>query len=218
MRRRGFLAVLAVLAVLPVLAAPGGLELVKPRRARFEEVGDAVLMTVDLPELLLTRDGDAMASLESAFRTRLDFEITLHRAGHGEAIEHRRVIVFIQWDPWKERYMVETREADRPATRRYFAGRDDAIVAAVRLDRVRIARAGALERGPKAVYHATVVGQRNRIEKGLLSPEDGDGDGRGQGRDLSVFSRWVGIFIRATQSAEKTVAIKTSPAFYLVPR
>lgn len=215
MRRRGFL---ALALATPVMAAPGGLELVKPRRARFEEVGDAVLMTVDLPELLLTRDADAMASLESAFRTRLDFEIALHRTGQSEAIERRRVVVFIQWDPWKERYMVETKEADRTATRRYFVGRDDAIVAAVRLDRVRIASVATLERGPKAIYYATVVGQRNRIEKGLLSPEDGDSDGRGQGRDLSVFSRWVGIFIRATQSAEKTVAIKTNPAFYLVPR
>lgn len=217
MRRRALLrAGLALGLALPVMAAPGGLELLKPRRAKFEEVGDSVLMTADLPELLLTRDGDAMASLESAFRTRLDYEIALYRAGQTDPVELRRVTVFIQWDPWKERYVVETKEADRTATRRYFAGRDEAIVAAIRLDRVRIARASALERGPKAVYFATVVGQRNPIEKGLLSPEDSDG--RGQGRDLSVFSRWVGIFIRATQSAEKTVAIKTTPAFYLVPR
>jgi hypothetical protein len=214
-RRRGFL---CLVAATPLMAAPGGLELLKPRRARFEEVGDSVLMTADLPELLLTRDTDAMASLESAFRTRLEYEISLYRAGQSEPVEQRRVTVYIQYDPWKERFVVETQETGRTATRRYFADRDDAIVAAIRLERVRIARAGALERGPRAVYFATVVGQRNPIEKGLLSPEDGDGDGRGQGRDLSVFSRWVGIFIRATQSAEKTVAIKTSPAFYLVPR
>ena len=64
----------------------------------------------------------------------------------------------------------------------------------------------------------TAVDQRNPTERGLLPPEEGDGDGRGQGRDLSVFSRWVGIFIRATQVAEKTVAVKSTPAFYLVPR
>lgn len=212
MRRRGFF---WVLAALPLLTAAGGLELLKPRRAKFEEVGDSVLMTAELPELLLIRDIDAMASLESAFRTRLEYELSLYRAGQSDPIEQRRVTVYIQWDPWKERYVVETQEQGRTATRRYFADRDEAIVAAIRLDRVRIARASALERGPKAVYFATVVGQRNPIEKGLLSSDD---DGRGQGRDLSVFSRWVGIFIRATQSAEKTVAIKTSPAFYLVPR
>jgi len=214
-RRRGFF---ALLAALPLMSGAGGLELLKPRRAKFEEVGDSVLMTAELPELLLLRDDDAMASLESAFRTRLEYEVALYRAGQSEPIELRRVTVLIQWDPWKERYVVETKEPDRTATRRYFVGRDEAIAAAVTLDRVRVARASALERGPKAVYFTTVVGQRNPIEKGLLSPEEGDGDGRGQGRDLSVFSRWVGIFIRATQSAEKTVAIKTSPAFYLVPR
>lgn len=212
MRRRGFF---GLLAALPLLTAAGGLELLKPRRAKFEEVGDSVLMTAELPELLLTRDADAMASIESAFRTRLEYEVSLYRAGQSDPIEQRRVTVYIQWDPWKERFVVETQEQGRSPTRRYFADRDEAIVAAIRLDRVRIARASALERGPKAIYFATVVGQRNPIEKGLLSADD---DGRGQGRDLSVFSRWVGIFIRATQSAEKTVAIKTSPAFYLVPR
>ena len=215
MRRRG---VLGLVAALPLLTAAGGLELLKPRRARFEEVGDSVLMTVDLPELLLLRDADAMASLDSAFRTRLEYELSLYRAGQSDPVEQRRVTVYIQWDPWKERFVVETQEQGRSPTRRYFIDRDEAIVAAIRLDRVRLARASALERGPKAVYFATVVGQRNPIEKGLLAPDEGEGDGRGQGRDLSVFSRWVGIFIRATQSAEKTVAIKTSPAFYLVPR
>jgi len=212
-RRRGFL---GLVAALPLLTGAGGLELLRARRARFEEVGDAVLMTIALPELLLTRDLDAMASLESAFRTRLEYEITLYRAGQAEPIAVRRVTVQIQWDPWKERYLVETKEPERSAMRRYFVGRDEAILAAVTLDRLRVARASALERGPRAVYFATVVGQRNPIEKGLLSPEEGDG--RGQGRDLSVFSRWVGIFIRATQVAEKTVAVKTTPAFYLVPR
>ncbi|MBK7823713.1 hypothetical protein [Nannocystis sp.] len=215
MRRRGFL---GLVAALPLLTAAGGLELLKPRRARFEEVGDSVLMTVDLPELLLLRDADAMASLDSAFRTRLEYELSLYRAGQSDPVEQRRVTVYIQWDPWKERFVVETQEQGRSPTRRYFIDRDEAIVAAIRLDRVRLARASALDRGPKAVYFATVVGQRNPIEKGLLAPDEGEGDGRGQGRDLSVFSRWVGIFIRATQSAEKTVAIKTSPAFYLVPR
>ncbi len=215
MRRRGFL---GLAAALPLLCAAGGLELLKPRRARFEEVGDAVLMTVDLPELLLIRDADAMASLDSAFRTRLEYELSLYRAGQSDPVEQRRVTVYIQWDPWKERFVVETQEQGRSPTRRYFIDRDEAIVAAIRLDRVRLARASALERGPKAVYFATVVGQRNPIERGPLAPDEGEGDGRGQGRDLSVFSRWVGIFIRATQSAEKTVAIKSSPAFYLVPR
>ena len=64
MRRRALL--LAGLS-LPLLGATG-LELLRNRRARFEEVGDGVLMTVGLPELLSTRDDDAMASLELGVR------------------------------------------------------------------------------------------------------------------------------------------------------
>lgn len=52
MRRRALL--LAGLS-LPLLGA-SGLELLRNRRARFEEVGDGVLMTVAMPELLPTRD------------------------------------------------------------------------------------------------------------------------------------------------------------------
>jgi hypothetical protein len=123
-RRRGFF---GLLAALPLLTAAGGLELLKPRRAKFEEVGDSVLMTAELPELLLTRDADAMASIESAFRTRLEYEVSLYRAGQSDPIEQRRVTVYIQWDPWKERFVVETQEQGRSPTRRYFADRDEAI-------------------------------------------------------------------------------------------
>ncbi len=212
MRRRALL--LAGLS-LPLLGA-SGLELLRNRRAKFEEVGDGVLMTVAMPELLPTRDDDAMASLESAFATTLVFEIVVYRAGHSVPVDQRSRVVKIQYNPWKERYVVTTSDPGRAAQVRYYTGRDEAIARATTLDRVRVARVSGLQRGADNIYFATVVGQRNPIEKGLLSPEDSDG--RGQGRDLSVFSRWVGIFIRATQSAEKTVAIKTTPAFYLVPR
>ncbi|MFY0531985.1 hypothetical protein [Nannocystis pusilla] len=99
---------------------------------------------------------------------------------------------------------------------RYYTERDEAIARATTLDRVRVGRVSALQRGPDAVYFATVVGQRNPIDRDLLAPQSGDEWDRGQGRDLSVFSRWVGIFVRATQSAEQTFAIKTVPGFYLV--
>ena len=74
-----------------------------------------------------------------------------------------------------------------------------------------------MQRGTDAVYFATVVAQRNPVDQDLLTPLPGEEDERGQGRDLAVFARWVGIFVRATQSAEKTFAIKTTPGFYLVP-
>lgn len=214
MRRRAFLT--AALA-LPLVGA-GGLEFLRPRKARFEEVGDAVLMTAALPELLSTRDADAMASIESAFATTLVYEIVVYRAGQGAPVEQRSRIVKIQWNPWKERYVVTTSDPGRGTQARYFTDRDEAIARATTLERVRVARASALARGSDAVYYATVVGQRNPIDKDLLAPDDGEGLDRGQGRDLAVFSRWVGIFVRATQSAEKTFAIKTAPAFYLVTR
>lgn len=212
MRRRALL--LAGLS-LPLLGA-GPLELLRPRRAKFEEVGDAVLMTVALPELLSTRDGDAMTSLESAFATTLVFEIVVYKAGQHAPVDQRSRVVKIQYNPWKERYVVTTSDAGRASQVRYYTDRDEAVARATSLDRVRVARVSGLQRGEDAVYFATVVGQRNPIDKDLLALEAGDALDRGQGRDLSVFSRWVGIFVRATQSAEKTFAIKTTPAFYLV--
>ncbi len=213
MTRRGLL--LAALA-LPALGA-GGLELLRPRRARFEEVGDAVLMTVAMPELLSTRDADAMASLESAFATTLVYEIVVYRSGVSGPFEQRTRTVKIQYNPWKERYVVTTSDSGRPAQVRYYEGRDEAIARATSLERVRIARVSAMQRGSDAVYFATVVAQRNPVDQDLLTPQPGEEDERGQGRDLAVFARWVGIFVRATQSAEKTFAIKTTPGFYLVP-
>lgn len=213
MRRRALL--LAGLT-LPLLGA-GGLEFLRPRRARFEEVGDAVLMTVAMPELLSTRDSDAMASLGSAFATTLVYEIVVYRAGQALPFDQRSRVVKIQYNPWKERYVVTTSDTGRAAQVRYYTDRDEAIARATSLERVRIARVSAMQRGPDAVYFATVVAQRNPIDQDLLAPETGDEDERGQGRDLAVFSRWVGIFVRATQSAEKTFAVKTTPGFYLVP-
>ncbi|MBZ5710354.1 DUF4390 domain-containing protein [Nannocystis pusilla] len=212
MRRRALL--LAGLS-LPLLGA-SGLELLRNRRAKFEEVGDGVLMTVAMPELLPTRDDDAMASLESAFATTLVFEIVVYRAGHSAPVDQRSRVVKIQYNPWKERYVVTTSDPGRAAQVRYYTGRDEAIARATTLDRVRVARVSGLQRGADNTYFATVVGQRNPIDRDLLAPQSGDEWDRGQGRDLSVFSRWVGIFVRATQSAEQTFAIKTVPGFYLV--
>lgn len=210
--RRGLL---ALGAALPLLMAAGGeLEVLRPRKARFEEVGDTVLMTVALPELLLTADTAAMTSLEAAFTTVLTYEIAIHRAREREPIEHRRFVVRIHWNAWKERYVVTAEEPGHGATTRMFTDRDEAIAAAVTLERLRIAQADALERGPEATYFATIVGQRNPVDRGLLSP----GSTSEPRRVGSTFSRWLGLFIRAQQRAEKTVAIKTSPAFYLVPR
>lgn len=202
-------------AASPLLAAAGGdLEVVRPRKARFEEVGDTVLMTIALPELLAPDDVPAINSLDAAFATTLTYEIAVYRAREKDPLERRRVIVRIQWNAWKERYVVVVEEPGRPGTTRLYTDRDEAVAAATTLDRLRVIRAGALERGPEATYFATVIAQRNPVERGLRSLPVGDPAG-GEG---STFARWIGIFIRAEQRAERTVAIKTSPAFYLVTR
>lgn len=204
--RRGLI---AWIAAIPLLAAAGGDPEPQARKARFEEVGDDVRMTVALPELLATDDAAAMDSLEAAFATTLTYEIDVHRGRAGEPIERRRVLVRIQWNAWKERYVVAVDEPGRGQTTRDFIDRDQAIAAAVTLDRLRVAAAADLERGPEATYFATIVGQRNPVERGLLSSG---------GREGSTFARWIGLFIRSERRAERTVELRTSPAFYLVPR
>ena len=213
MRRR---ALLVGGLALPLLAA-GGRELLRARRAEFFEAGAVVQMSVALPELLSPRDDDAMASLASAFATTLDFEITLYRAGVARPLARRRRVVKIQWDPWRERFVVSAQDDGGAAQSRSFAAREAAIAAAVSLERVTIAEASLLERGPQATYFVTVIGQRNPISPELL-PELEAAAAREQGRDLAVFSRWIGVFVSDVPAAEKTAAIRTSPGFYLVRR
>lgn len=214
MRRRALL----VAGLSLPLCAVGGREFLRSRRAEFVEVGDDVLMSVALPELLLPRDSDAMASIESAFTTTLVFDVSLFRSGKARPISSQRRVVKIQWNPWKERFSVQSSGPDRQPQTLYFTDRDAAIAAAVSLDRFPVGDTRELERGPRATYFVTVVGQRNPISADLLPGDDASPDARGQGRDLSAFSRWIGMFIRDAPRAERTIAIRTAPAFYLVQR
>jgi hypothetical protein len=204
----------AALALLLLTAAAPG-EPLQPRRARFEEVGDSVLLTVALPELLSPQDAAAMAALESAIVARLRYAVEVHRAGDDAPLERRDVEVTLRWDPWKERYVVATAEPGRGTTTRYYADRDAAVAAAVTLERLRVARAGALERGPAATYEAVVVGRRDPAERGLLAP----GAGRAApARDLGLFARWVGLWVGDGADADASLGLRTVPGFYLVPR
>lgn len=214
MRRRALL----VAGLSLPLTAVGGREFLRARRAEFVEVGDAVLMTVALPELLSIRDSDAMASIDSAFATTLVYDVSLFRTGNPRPISSHRRVVKIQWNPWKERFSVQSSGSGGGAQALYFTERDAAIAEAVSLSRFRVATATELERGPKSTYFVTVVGQRNPISSALLPDGGESADARGQGRDLSVFSRWIGMFIRDAPRAERTIAIRTTPAFYLVQR
>ena len=73
------------------------------------------------------------------------------------------------------------------------------------------ARLDRLKRGEDHAYYVTVFAQRNPIQ----SKGGGAGGGaRGQDRDLEVFSRWVGMFVRSRPKAEKTAEFR-SQLFYV---
>ncbi|MFO0632517.1 MAG: DUF4390 domain-containing protein [Nannocystaceae bacterium] len=183
------------------------------KRASFEEVGSAVLMSLSLPALFRRYDREALESIDSGFDTTLQFTIKLWQHGSRKLIETREVLVRIRRDPWKRRYVVSTRE-DGVWTKRVFTERDAAVAAAVKLDRVRVAAVTSLERGEDGPYYfATVLALRNP-----LSPAADFGGATGaQGRDLEWFGRLVDVLAGERAEAEESVHVRTNP-FYLVPR
>ncbi|MCA9713704.1 MAG: DUF4390 domain-containing protein [Myxococcales bacterium] len=219
MRRRAFVTGAGLTLAGVAAGGAGGGELFLLRRMKFEELGDAVVVSVALPELLPTRDASAMQSIESGFATTLRLEATVVRTKSLTPVARRVRIVKIQWNPWRERYVVQTTDQGRGAAIRYYGKRDAAIAHAITLERMRVARASALERGPSATYAVTIVGQRNPIDpESRVAADDGGGGQTRGGGDLSAFSRWIGVFVQSAPRAEKTFAVRSSPAFYLVTR
>lgn len=209
MRRRAYLRGLVALPILG-FARPDTLPI---RRASFEEVGNSVLMTLSLPGLFKRYDRDALDSIDSGFDTTLHFTVKLWQHGTRHLVDTREILVRIRRDPWKNRYVVSTREGGTWA-KRTFAERDPAIAAAVKLDRVKVAAATALERGEDGPYYfVTVLAQRNP----LAAPEDFAGSTGAAGRDLEWFGRLVDVLAGERAEAEETLHVRTNP-FYLVPR
>jgi hypothetical protein len=211
-RRRmfGLLAAGSTLALLGALPTPP----VSTRKAQFTEVERRwVRMRVRVPELLKTTDKQAMQNLDGGFATRLVYDLGLFEATGKTPLSTVRIEIRILLNPWTSEYEVETRIDGGSPSVRTFLLRDDAIEAATAID-VRIASSSALVRGEQnATYTVHVVAQRN--------PTQGKTGGstataRGQDRDLEVFSRWVGMFVRARPQADQTVQFRTWPPFYLV--
>ncbi len=180
------------------------------RKASFSERSGGVVMDMRLPELLRASDADAMASLDSGFATRLVYYVAVFRYGARRPVAARRREVRIHFDPWNERYVVETIDDGRPSRRRDFDTREQAIRAAVHL-RIRVALASDLERGQGKVYYVRVSAQRNPLD----DDSAGRSGGRSRSRDVDVFGRWVSIFVRARLRAEVEREFR-SPNFYLV--
>jgi hypothetical protein len=183
------------------------------RRATFEEVGSSVLVTVTLPTLFRRYDREALASIDSGFDTTIHYQLKVWQVGTRELIGTQEVLVKIRRDPWKKRYVVSTRDTGG-WTKRSFVNRDEAVAAAVKLDRVRIASVGDLERGAAGPYYfVEVLALRNPIGQ-----VGGDAaSGRAQGRDLEWFGRLVEVLAGERAEAEEIVHLRTN-WFYLEDR
>jgi hypothetical protein len=186
-------------------------------KAVFEEVGNSVLVTLSLPALFRKYDKEALSSIDSGFDTTVEFTIKVFQHGaRPKLVATRELTIKIRRNPWKKRYVVAVQD-ELGWTRRSFERRDDAIAAAVKLDRVRVCAASELERGDDGPYYfVTVLAQRNP-----LRPRDASGSEtpveRGSGRDLEWFGRLVEVLAGERAEAEETVNVRTN-AFYLVPR
>ena len=214
MRRRALLAGMASLSLVSAMR-PDTLLL---RRARFEEVGAAIMVTVAFPELLRTRDREAMASLDSGFETTLVYDLILHEYGTNRVLEQHRRVVKVRYDYLNRRYEVTTRDDGGARARRYFPRRADAVEAAMSLRRMRVGRTEGLGRGEDGpFYYVTVLGQRNPLAPAQIDTGLDPGTGRAQGRDTRWFSRFVNFLAGELPEAEETVRFRTQP-FYLRAR
>jgi hypothetical protein len=209
-KRRAFMQGLVAVPVLG-FARPDTLPF---RKSTFEEVGNSVLLTMTLPALFRRYDREALASIDSGFDTTIHYTIKTWEHGTRRLVDTREIVVKIRRDPWKKRYVVTTRD-DTGTTKRTFTQRDDAIAAAVKLDRARVCAASDLERGEGGPYYfVSVLALRNPI----VAKSDGDrSSGRAQGRDLEWFGKLVEVLAGERAQAEEFVHVRTN-AFYLEER
>jgi hypothetical protein len=201
--------ILALLAVSPLLLAAVP-ETLPRRKAKFSYTSRELKIRVAVPDLLRTSDKQAMKMLEGGYPTRLVYDLAVYAKGSRTPMAVTHVEVSVQWDPWNRDYIVQTTVASGQPTVRRYALRDDAIKASTSLS-VPIAKTPKIPRGKDQVHYVHVVAQRNPIQ----SKTGGGGSAaRGHDRDLEVFSRWVGMFVRSRPKAEKVVEFRTH-SFYV---
>lgn len=206
--RRRFLAALALLFVVPLLGASP--ETLPRREAKFTYTSRKLKIRVDVSDLLQKSDKQAMKLLDGGYPTRLVYDLAVFAKGSRTPIATAHVEISVQWDPWNRDYIVQTSIGSGSATVRRFALRDDAIKAATSLS-VPIADLDQIPRGEEQIHFVYVVAQRNPIQ---VRSSGASAAARGQDRDLEVFSRWVGMFVRSRPKAEQSVEFRTHP-FYV---
>ena len=209
MRRRRFLALVAASPALVVLlgAAP---ETLPRRKAKFSFTSRELKIRITIPDLLRTTDKQAMKMLDGGYPTRLVYDLGVYAKGSRTPSSLAHIEISVQWDPWNQDYIVQTTIGVGQPTVRRYALRDDAIKAATTLF-VAIAKTPDIPRGADQVHFVQIVAQRNPIQG---KSSGSGGAARGQDRDLEVFSRWVGMFVRSRPKAEKLVEFRTHP-FYV---
>ncbi|NVB40957.1 hypothetical protein G6O69_24165 [Pseudenhygromyxa sp. WMMC2535] len=199
----------AGLSLTLVAASP---ETLPRRKLSVSYNAQVVKVGLVLSELLRESDRQAMKSLDSGWATRLVYDVAVfEKNGTRAPLAVTRIELKVQWDPWNRDYMVQTQVDGGKPTLRRFALRADAIAAATAL-RVSLAPLAMFKRGENHAYFASVFAQRNPIQTKAGAGADG---ARGQDRDLEVFSRWVGMFVRSRPKAEKTAEFRSQ--FFYVP-
>jgi hypothetical protein len=206
--RRRFLAAAALALTMPLIAASP--ETLPRREAKFTYTSRKLKMRVAVPDLLRETDKQAMKLLDGGYPTRLVYELGVYPKGSRTPIATQHVEISVQWDPWNRDYIVQTSVGAGQATVRRYALRDDAIKAATSLS-VPIADLDQLSRGEDNIHFVLVIAQRNPIQ---ARHSGTNAAARGQDRDLEVFSRWVGMFVRSRPKAEQSVEFRTHP-FYV---
>jgi len=209
-----------VVGSLATATALPGLGMARPdtlpsKKAVFEEIGNSIMFTLALPTLFRRADKDALASIDSGFDTTLRFSLDVWKHGTREHLGSRTIIRKIRRDPWKKKYVVRTKGSSGWVTRT-FDKREDAIEAAITLDRVKVIAASTLERGGEEgpFYFVTVLAMRNPIADANAADRK---KRRRRGRRDEWFSRLVDVLAGEQAVAEETIQVRTNP-FYLVPR
>jgi hypothetical protein len=205
--RRRLLAAIAASPLLLLAAAP---EALPRRKAEFTYSSRDLKIRLGVADVLRTTDKQAMKMLDGGYPTHLVYDLSVYAKGARSPTAQTHVEISLQWDPWNQDYIVQTAiDGGSPSVRRY-ALRSDAIKAGTNLFVV-VAKLADLPRGEGEVHYVHVLAQRNPIQSKSSSSS---GAARGQDRDLEMFSRWVGMFVRSRPQAEKIVEFRTHP-FYV---
>lgn len=206
-RRRWLAVVASAPAVALIAAAPDTLQ---RRKGTFTYNRRDLKLRIAIPDILRSTDKQAMKMLDGGYPTRLVYDFAVYAKGARAPRSTAHVEVSVQYDPWNKNYLVQTSVNGAAATVRSFALRADAIKASTHVS-VAVAKLADMPRGADQVHYVHAVAQRNPTQ----SKSGGNtGAARGQDRDLEVFSRWVGMFVRSRPKADQIVEFRTHP-FYV---